>query len=118
MLLTTLALRHRKAYPDLFLKGSYIPLKVVGEKADHVVAFAREEGSERLLVVVPRLVARYTLKTRLWENTRVLLPSPWGMVKGKHLFTGESIGSLPTEGGFSISLAETFSTLPVAWMKF
>ncbi|WP_139315252.1 malto-oligosyltrehalose synthase [Mongoliimonas terrestris] len=41
----------RRAYPDVFLKGNYTPLPVVG--ADDVIAFARRYDGEALVVVVP-----------------------------------------------------------------
>jgi (1->4)-alpha-D-glucan 1-alpha-D-glucosylmutase len=41
-------LRHRAAMPDLFASGSYHPLTVSGERADHVLAFERRHGAHRL----------------------------------------------------------------------
>ena len=69
LLVTTLSLHFRKSHPDLFLKGTYAPLTVVGEMADHVVAFAREWGSDRVIVLAPRLLAG--LGTVRWDSTRV-----------------------------------------------
>jgi len=116
MLITTLALRYRKSHPELFSQGSYIPLHVVGDKADHVVAFAREQGSERLLVMVPRLVAHFTLKTRLWGATRVQIPEAWGAVALKNIFTAEQLKTTGGKGALEISLSDVFATLPVAWL--
>ncbi|WP_181706229.1 malto-oligosyltrehalose synthase [Chthonobacter rhizosphaerae] len=41
----------RRTYPDVFLKGDYAPLPVMG--ADDVIAFARRYDGESLVVVVP-----------------------------------------------------------------
>ncbi len=48
-----LALRRRT--PELFAEGSYLPVRVEGERAGSVVAFARRHGEQWLLAAVPRL---------------------------------------------------------------
>jgi len=66
-------LRHRRRDPALFQSSAYEPLDVDGPKARHAVAFRRE----RLVVVVPRLLAGLGGD---WEGTTVDLPSaggPW-----------------------------------------
>ncbi|GLQ51941.1 malto-oligosyltrehalose synthase [Dyella flava] len=71
-------LQLRKLSPELFAKGSYLPLAVTGARRRHVLAFVRQHGGQRLLVVVPRLCAQYMDKRDLplvdasfWKNTRV-----------------------------------------------
>ncbi|MEI9974649.1 MAG: hypothetical protein WDO73_22940 [Ignavibacteriota bacterium] len=41
LFLTSRALCFRKSHPDLLTKGSYLPLRVVGDRQNHVVSFAR-----------------------------------------------------------------------------
>lgn len=71
----------RKAHPELFHRGSYTPLDVVGRHAEHVVAFCREYQGKRALVVVPRWPYRLLengvhpqVNARVWGDTRVKLP--------------------------------------------
>jgi len=71
----------RNQYPALFSDGHYQPLEVIGEQADHVVAFARETEGIRAIVVVPRLPAELlgTAQTPFinaahWGDTRIILP--------------------------------------------
>ncbi|WP_193040348.1 MULTISPECIES: malto-oligosyltrehalose synthase [unclassified Pseudomonas] len=71
----------RKAHPELFHRGSYTPLDVVGRHAEHVVAFCREYHGKRALVVVPRWPYRLLengvhpqVNARVWGDTRVKLP--------------------------------------------
>jgi len=45
----------RSQMPELFARGEYLPLTVVGALADHVVAFARRLESAVVVVVAPRL---------------------------------------------------------------
>lgn len=71
----------RKAHPELFHRGSYTPLDVVGRHAEHVVAFCREYQGKRALVMVPRWPYRLLengvhpqVNARVWGDTRVKLP--------------------------------------------
>lgn len=71
----------RKAHPELFHRGSYTPLDVVGRHAEHVVAFCREYQGKRALAVVPcwpyRLLENGVhpqVNARVWGDTRVKLP--------------------------------------------
>ncbi|MBA2377370.1 MAG: hypothetical protein H0V75_14800 [Rubrobacter sp.] len=50
-----LGLRGEKA--ELFEKGEYVPLDVMGGTAEHIVAFARVLDEESAVVVVPRLAS-------------------------------------------------------------
>jgi (1->4)-alpha-D-glucan 1-alpha-D-glucosylmutase len=75
------ALTRRAEHPELFRRGRYQALEVLGSQAEHVLAFMREMGSQRAVVIVPRLVANL-LKTGAqplvsapdWGDTRVELP--------------------------------------------
>jgi (1->4)-alpha-D-glucan 1-alpha-D-glucosylmutase len=71
----------RRAREALFKTGAYAAVRVVGEKARHVLAFARRHGREASITVVPRLVATLgnepgTLPcgAAVWGDTRVELP--------------------------------------------
>jgi (1->4)-alpha-D-glucan 1-alpha-D-glucosylmutase len=114
LFLTALGLRYRKLHPDLFLKGSYSPLKILGDQAEHAVAFAREYGEEKIVVVVPRLLARFKSTARLWESLQVQLPESWSVDQGLNVFTEEIV----TAQKGHLSLAAVFASLPVAWIKF
>jgi (1->4)-alpha-D-glucan 1-alpha-D-glucosylmutase len=71
-------LQLRNTWPNLFAKGSYAPVPVAGARRKHVLAFARQHGPHRMLVLVPRLCAGHMNQhdlplpdTGFWENTRV-----------------------------------------------
>ena len=53
-------LQFRRLYPEFFVRGEYHPLEAVGEKKDHVVAFARTWEKKTLIVLVARLVVGLT----------------------------------------------------------
>ncbi len=80
------ALALRREQPELFARGRYIPLKVSGALADHVVAFARSHKGVQCVVVVPRLCAALSafllpgadanddLKASCWQDTMLHAP--------------------------------------------
>ncbi|MFT4047859.1 MAG: malto-oligosyltrehalose synthase [Solimonas sp.] len=77
-------LRLRGEQPALFARGGYLPLTVGGRHAAHLLAFAREAGDAKLVVVVPRLPCGLSgaggalaVEPGRWEDTRVELPKPW-----------------------------------------
>jgi (1->4)-alpha-D-glucan 1-alpha-D-glucosylmutase len=57
LLITAAGLRLRREWPQVFKHGEYLPLEVIGEKADHVVAVARRHHDHLIVAIVPRLVA-------------------------------------------------------------
>jgi (1->4)-alpha-D-glucan 1-alpha-D-glucosylmutase len=115
MYLTNRAMEFRREYRELFMRGEYVPLKVDGSRADHVVAFARK--SDRKWVVV--LCGRYFMglpeapslpvDPNVWAETFVILDegSP---SKLTDVFTGASIS---IDRG-RIALTDAFAQMPVA----
>ncbi|EXF93184.1 malto-oligosyltrehalose synthase [Pseudomonas fluorescens HK44] len=88
----TLAVRAR--YPQLFRRGRYQALQVVGSQAGRVLAFARELNGQRAIVLVPVRVAPLLessatpqVPALLWGDTRVKLPFTAAEEKLKGLFT-------------------------------
>src|SRR5262249_27077619 len=76
MFVISRVLAFRNSHPDLFRFGNYLPLEALGEKADHVVAFAREYKKDHLIVLAPRLMAglmdgqeRLPLGESTWTKT-------------------------------------------------
>jgi (1->4)-alpha-D-glucan 1-alpha-D-glucosylmutase len=81
-------LQFRRAHPELFQRGSYLPLPATGAHSDRVCAFARSLGSERAIVIAPRLLAPLTAPDgRLdWADTALELPagSYRCLLRGEH----------------------------------
>ncbi|MDP1027270.1 malto-oligosyltrehalose synthase [Sphingomonas sp. KR1UV-12] len=65
-----LALRRER--PALFAVGRYVPVEVKGERADHVLAFLREDGEARLLVAVALRMAAGG-EPGWWGDTAVMV---------------------------------------------
>lgn len=75
----------RRDRRELFDTGEYIQLEVTGARREHVVAFARRNGDDWLVVIAPRLYARLAAAAGLaleqapvgavaWGDTAVHLP--------------------------------------------
>jgi (1->4)-alpha-D-glucan 1-alpha-D-glucosylmutase len=107
--LTCKALNFRKAQPDLFQKGEYLPLE-----APHACAFARRSGDHWALIAVPRMVARLSeprkrlLKASIFGDAVLSLPErapgAW-----RNILTGEEVSAL--------RLAGLFERFPVALLE-
>ncbi|HEX6986543.1 MAG TPA: hypothetical protein VF170_14265, partial [Planctomycetaceae bacterium] len=106
-------LRLRKARPDLFLRGDYLPVEATGLKARHVFAFVRRHGDDRLLAVVPRLTADAArsapgrIAPEWWEDTALTLPQG-GPRTWRSVFTGRTV---ETEG--TVKAADLLADFPV-----
>ncbi len=78
--LTQACLQARQQFADLFVEGAYLPLKVVGQQAEHLLAYARRHGRQYALVLLPLYSAKLTqgspeaLMSIDWGDTRVKLP--------------------------------------------
>ena len=105
---THVGLTLRKAKRDLFLRGDYEAL--IG--GDHVIAFTRGFGSDRLVCCVPRLSLLLTEGARPWPLGEVW-GNEWLRVPHagtyRNVFTGES---LRIAG--KARLADVFADFPVA----
>lgn len=110
-----LALRARHSL--LFASGEYCQLGPVGPRADHVLAFLREDGTNGLLVAVVRLASPLlgsapipTIDPAVWHGTVLHLP--------RGTWHNALVPSAAVAGNTSVELATVFRDLPVAcWMS-
>jgi (1->4)-alpha-D-glucan 1-alpha-D-glucosylmutase len=113
---TACGLRFRRAHQALMSRGRYAALAAEGDRADHVVAFARHDESGTLLAVVPRLVASLTTGGLLpvgvdgWGATRLVLPGTVASGTCRNVLTGERI----TGDGDTLPLSHVLTRCPVA----
>ena len=111
-------LQQRRAFPDLFAKGSYLPLATSGRRGANVVAWSRRRGRHWVVALVPRLAleaggpGRFPIGSRVWDDTTCVLPkgSPRSYVD---IFTGRSMTT--TRG--RLEVASALAVLPVAVLR-
>ncbi|MFZ3343472.1 MAG: malto-oligosyltrehalose synthase [Terriglobales bacterium] len=113
---TAVALNLRRRLSHLFLSGDYVPLPVQGQRSEHVVALARQQGRDAVIAITPRLTANFVtskspfpLGEDCWKDTAVILAETFQQRRYRNLFTGISLGA-----DSAISLAEQFEVLPVS----
>lgn len=81
LFLTLRGLAARNYFRNVFRSGSYLPLTVTGDRADHVIAFARHKGEHTVVTIVPRFLTSLISPTSLplskavWGNTTLELPN-------------------------------------------
>ena len=119
LFVTASGLRLRRARPDLFHRGSYVPIAVDGTGEDHVVACARQWGSDVLLAVVPRLTTSGQFPGNatgeyLWRDTRLLLPDQWRNRAFRSVLTGAPVKPIRTAHGTWITMSQVLAAFPVA----
>src|SRR5262249_52716089 len=66
----------RRSLPHLFAAGDYEPLEVTGERATHIVAFARTNEDRFLVAIASRVTAGMPSgdKSSWWRDTAIKLP--------------------------------------------
>jgi (1->4)-alpha-D-glucan 1-alpha-D-glucosylmutase len=111
------ALRARRENHALFARGGYVPLYATGSERDSVVAFARIDGSQAAITVVPRLVAGLVgdrgapTGGAVWGDARLELPPELNDRRWRCVLTGRLVSSPPGRG---LALGEILASLPVA----
>ena len=107
--------------PGLFAQGDYVPLKVSGESADHLVAFARTSGDGVAVVVAPRLVAPLAddtgtlrLRPEALSGVRIELPESLAATRLVDVLTGESVPVEKRGGRVGLPASELLFNFPVA----
>jgi (1->4)-alpha-D-glucan 1-alpha-D-glucosylmutase len=113
------ALACRAQHPALFREGEFLPLEVVGERAEHVVSFARRHGDEQAIVVIPRWVVDASSQTEplghsdFWGETTLRLPRATPRT-WSNVFTASTAEAQASDGESFFALADLFKAFPIA----
>ncbi len=117
------ALALRRARPELFAEGAYLPLAAQGERAEHVVAFARRRHDDEALCVVPRLCFGLAGGEQrppvgaLWGDTVLALPHAAPGATYRDRLTGATHTVAEHNGGMGLALRELLARFPVALLE-
>ncbi len=123
LFLTACGLHARRAAPELFLDGRYLPLDVEGPGSRYVIAFARHLEPSTVIAVVPRLMLRLgagegATGERVWSTTRIALPTAIQAEAWRNLFTGETVNASAAPGERpTLALRDALATCPVALLR-
>lgn len=84
LFLVSKVLEIRQKYPDLFLRGEYLPLEIAGEMSKYVIAFGRRAGPLWAIIIVPRFQRQFSQEQHEWKDIFLSLPedapSEWSNV--------------------------------------
>ncbi len=113
------ALKVRNSYRDVFQDGQYIPLQIMGQREENVLAFGRQKGGVWILVVVPRLltnlvsVGTIPVGRDIWGDDLLLLPegAPRHYL---NIFTGDKLKVSAI--GEPLYLSKILGVFPVAFL--
>ena len=114
------ALQFRRLHRDLFDHGDYVPLPTSGHRPEQVCAFARVFQEQAVIVLAPRLAARFIghavqcpTGPGFWHETFLPLPDHLPAGSYRDVISGEILA--PNDS--RISLAEALRWLPVALLE-
>ena len=114
-------LTFRREHDPLFRDGDYLPLRVNGNRSEQVCAFARRQGSETLLVLLPRLLAglmeeRSALPVGqpVWGDNWLELPAGYAAAHWTNVLTGETVSAQTPDERQGLALAQIFESFPYA----
>jgi len=110
LFLTQRLLRFRRDHAELFGRGGYIPLQVVGEFANCAIAFARQLDRQSVVVIAPRLTARVGFPPlgAKWNDTAVIMPPGFEAQNVRDVFLSHELRA--NDG--KLMLKDAFSALP------
>lgn len=109
----------RREVPELFERGSYVPLRTRGAREQQVLAFIREHAGRVLMVAVPlhtaglcppaQASAALHLPTGIWQDTRIELPARHARRRWRDVLARRDAG-----GGRTLDVETLFRSWPVA----
>ena len=115
------ALELRRAHEDLYREGDYVPLRVRGARAAHVLAFARRRNGALAVSIAPRLYVRLLgsrdaapIGGEIWGDTTIELPDRPAVARLTNLLDGRRLE--PHERR-SLSVGEVLAEFPVALLR-
>ena len=91
--LTARVLRLRQQKPMLFRRGDYQPLTATGKQAENLIAFARLESDDALIVIAPRLVfgALQENPATTPAEAEIALPGQLAHRRYRNILSGEEL---------------------------
>ena len=118
--ITRAALRFRREERELFAQGTYAPLRVIGERHRHIIAFARSLRECTVIAVAGRFFAQPGADARppvgreTWSDTAVVLRKHVAATHYREILTGRTVASEERDGAIVLPAGEVFSHVAVA----
>ncbi len=119
LLIVRQLLQTRRAMPQLFGEGDYVPLAATGSCADNVFAFARRKDANAAVTIVPRRTMtllrgeRKQATADAWGDTRIVLPNDLAAVTWHSALAGREVHVERDGSGGMLRLSDLLSDLPI-----
>lgn len=115
--LTWKALNFRRAHPDLFLEGEFVPLHCKGCHAANIIAFLRKRADVSVLVAVPRWLSQVPRSHDQfdWCDTRLALPAD-GALSWNNILSTHPVSAHNLDGEACVLINELLRDFPVAFL--
>ena len=117
-------LQFRRQHDQLFTEGEYLPLRVTGERALHVCAFARVRERQFAVSIFPRLLTKLLrhgapspIGEAIWGDTKIELPKNFAGDRLTDAFAGGVVESHRTAGKSHVLVANVLRKLPVGLLS-
>ncbi|MDQ6916763.1 MAG: malto-oligosyltrehalose synthase, partial [Pseudomonadota bacterium] len=120
---TSRALALRRAHPQLFARGDYVPIAIAGERSRNAVAYARRLAGSGVVVVAGRLFASLGIEQGVapvgedaWGNAALdldFLPRETPL----HDVLSGAVHHVGADAG-SLTLSRLFAAIPVALLHY
>ena len=104
----------RQHLPEVFMKGLYHPLKIVGPNSDEIIAFARVGRRNAVIVACGRLFGRSTDNGRIWPSGAAWNSS---LVVDGFCNINNALADSKKVTGRTLPLSELFDEIPVALLQ-
>ena len=106
------ALELRRAHPDLFFQGSYLPLRATGPRHNNVITFARVRGRAAAIAVAGRFFLN--LPPDPWASSTLAIRRELPLGAYRDVFTDRTFQIDTGVRKRGLPLREVFGTLPIA----
>lgn len=119
LFVVTQALRFRHRYAALFRAGEYLKINVHGVGSEQLLAFARQDQQDFVIVVVPRLIAHVLMAgseqalAKIWADTWLELPLK-APSRYRELFSLSYAVAKPVADSQQLYLGEALRLFPLA----
>jgi (1->4)-alpha-D-glucan 1-alpha-D-glucosylmutase len=121
LFLTWKVLQLRREHEALFRDGEYLPLRVSGEHASNVCAFARRREGQFAVTIAPRLYLRLLgdrpnapLGESVWGHTSIELPKEFVEPVPLHsILDGNTVPTARAGSRIMLRLADALAHFPV-----
>ncbi|MBF6647655.1 hypothetical protein IT781_03425 [Methylobacter sp. BlB1] len=113
LFLTTQTLRLHNRYAALFESGEYLRLSINGPRSDNLVAFARRDPEQFVVILASRFMKHLSDEDDIWAETRLELPAD-APLHYSNVFTTGRLSAKAVGGHLELDIEDMLGAFQVA----